>query len=84
MQCGFSLQGGGRDHALAGDDFEGDCLVSEGSALPDAFVDLDGAYHILNHVPVEKTAASLDRTVGTLRAILCNADISVGEFRELL
>ena len=32
---------------LAGDDFKGDCLVNEGSALPDAFVGLDGAYDIL-------------------------------------
>jgi acetyl esterase/lipase len=32
---------------LAGDDFKGDCLVKEGSALPDAFVGLDGAYDIL-------------------------------------
>jgi acetyl esterase/lipase len=36
---------------LAGDDFHGDCLVSEGSALPDAFVGLDGPYHILRYVP---------------------------------
>jgi len=33
---------------LAGDDFKGDCLVKEGSALPDAFVGLDGAYDILS------------------------------------
>jgi len=33
---------------LAGDDFKGDCLVNEGSALPDAFVGLDGAYDILS------------------------------------
>ncbi len=32
---------------LAGDDFKGDCLVEEGSTLPDAFVGLDGAYDIL-------------------------------------
>jgi acetyl esterase/lipase len=32
---------------LAGDDFQGDCLVNDGSALPDAFVGLDGAYDIL-------------------------------------
>ena len=43
----------GATMALAGDDFEGDCVVTEGSALPDAFVGLDGAYNILEHVPVE-------------------------------
>ena len=31
---------------LAGDDFHGDCVVQEGSALPDAFVGLDGAYEL--------------------------------------
>lgn len=37
---------------LGGDDFRDDCLVEEtGSALADGFVGLDGAYHILNHVP---------------------------------
>jgi pimeloyl-ACP methyl ester carboxylesterase len=30
--------------SLAGDDFHGDCLVEEGSALPDGFVGLDGGY----------------------------------------
>jgi acetyl esterase/lipase len=35
---------------LAGDDFHrSDCLVQEGSALPDAFVGLDGAYDIIDH-----------------------------------
>jgi acetyl esterase/lipase len=32
---------------LAGNDFKGDCLTNEGSALPNAFVGLDGAYDIL-------------------------------------
>lgn len=32
---------------LAGDIFQGDCLVNEGSALPDGFVGLDGAYHVV-------------------------------------
>ena len=31
---------------LAGDDFHGDYLVQEGSALPDAFVGLDEAYEL--------------------------------------
>ena len=31
--------------ALAGDDFEGDCLVSDVSALPDAFVGVAGGYN---------------------------------------
>jgi len=30
--------------ALAGDDFEGDCVVSDGSALPDALVAFEGPY----------------------------------------
>ena len=34
------------DMMLAGDDFKGDCLVRKGSALPDAFIGLDGAYDI--------------------------------------
>jgi acetyl esterase/lipase len=29
---------------LAGDEFHGDCLVQQGSALPDAFVGIDGGY----------------------------------------
>jgi acetyl esterase/lipase len=33
--------------ALAGDDFEGDCLVSGFSAFPDAFVGVDGAYDLI-------------------------------------
>jgi len=32
--------------ALAGDEFEGDCLVKQGSAHPDAMVGLDGAYDL--------------------------------------
>jgi acetyl esterase/lipase len=35
---------------LAGDDFKGDCLINEGSALPDAFVGLDVPYDILSLV----------------------------------
>jgi acetyl esterase/lipase len=34
--------------ALAGDDFEGDCLVSGYSAFPDTFVGVDGAYDLVN------------------------------------
>lgn len=34
--------------ALAGDDFNGDCLVSGFSATPDAFVGIDGAYDLVN------------------------------------
>jgi acetyl esterase/lipase len=33
--------------ALAGDDFDGDCLVSGLSAFPDAFVGVDGAYDLI-------------------------------------
>jgi acetyl esterase/lipase len=32
--------------ALAGDNFKGDCLIHEGSALADAFVGLEGAYNL--------------------------------------
>ncbi len=34
--------------ALAGDDFEGDCLVSGHSSIPDAFIGVDGAYDLVN------------------------------------
>lgn len=37
--------------ALAGDEFNGDCLVKEGSAYVDAMVGLDGAYDLPNYVP---------------------------------
>jgi len=30
--------------SLAGDDFRGDCVISDGSALPDAFVGYEGGY----------------------------------------
>ena len=46
--------------ALAGDDFYGDCLVQEGSALPDAFVGLDGAYELPKYTSestIKKTSA---------------------------
>lgn len=39
--------------ALAGDDFEGDCLVADGSALADGVVGLDGAYDILRYTQTE-------------------------------
>ena len=32
--------------ALSGDDFEGDCVVTEASALPDAFVGFEGFYNL--------------------------------------
>ena len=32
--------------ALTGDDFQGDCVVPEGSALPEIFIGLDGAYEL--------------------------------------
>lgn len=48
---GYSAGGAvGATITLAGDDFSGDCLVEEGSALPDGFVGLEGAYRILDHV----------------------------------
>ena len=31
--------------ALAGDDFDGDCVVTDTSALPDALIGFEGAYH---------------------------------------
>lgn len=49
---GYSAGGAvGATMALAGDDFEGDCLVSGVSAYPDAFVGLDGAYDIIKLIP---------------------------------
>jgi acetyl esterase/lipase len=35
--------------ALAGDWFHGDCYVTEGSAIPDVFIGLDGAYDIIRY-----------------------------------
>lgn len=37
--------------ALTGDQFHGDCLVSEGSAIPDLFIGLDGIYDFLRYIP---------------------------------
>lgn len=39
---------------LASDQFHGDCLVNEGSAIPDIFIGLDGAYDILRYTPEER------------------------------
>lgn len=36
------------DLGLAGDDFDGDCLIEGGSALADVVVGLDGAYDVIN------------------------------------
>jgi acetyl esterase/lipase len=36
---------------LAGDEFHGDCLTTEGSAVPDAFVGLDGTYDVISFIP---------------------------------
>ncbi len=33
--------------ALAGDEFEGDCLISGYSSIPDAFIGVDGAYDLV-------------------------------------
>jgi acetyl esterase/lipase len=42
---------------LAGDDFvDDDCLVQEGTAVPDAFVGIDGAYDILHFIPEDELA----------------------------
>ena len=40
--------------SLAGDRFHGDCLVEEGSAIPDRFIGLDGAYDILRYTSEER------------------------------
>jgi acetyl esterase/lipase len=51
---GYSLGGlMGALMALAGDQFHGDCLVEEGSAVPDAFVGLDGGYDPVPFIPDE-------------------------------
>lgn len=42
---------------LAGDEFHGDCLVQEGSALPDAFVGLDGGFDPIPFMPPEVLAS---------------------------
>ena len=47
---------------LAGDDFKGDCLINEGSALPDAFVGLDVPYDILSlHSPDNLRKAPMEQ-----------------------
>lgn len=51
---GYSLGGlMGALMALAGDQFQGGCLVKEGSAVPDAFVGLDGGYDPVPFIPEE-------------------------------
>ena len=40
--------------SLAGDQYHGDCLINEGSAVPDIFIGLDGAYDILRYTPEER------------------------------
>ena len=49
---------------LAGDDFHGDCLTQEGSALPDAFVGLDGAYDL---IPIISPTVLQEKPVDILR-----------------
>lgn len=49
---GHSAGGGiGALMMLAGDEFHGDCLTAQGSALPDAFVGLDGTYDVISFIP---------------------------------
>jgi acetyl esterase/lipase len=36
---------------FAGDEFHGDCLTQEGSAMPDAFLGLDGGYDPIPYIP---------------------------------
>lgn len=43
---------------LAGDEFHGDCLTQEGSALADAFVGLDGGYDPIPFMPEELLRAA--------------------------
>jgi acetyl esterase/lipase len=46
---------------LAGDEFvDEDCLVQEGTAVPDAFVGIDGAYDILQLIPEDELAHAPD------------------------
>jgi len=49
---------------LAGDDFHGDCLTQEGSALPDAFVGLDGVYDM---IPIISPIVLQEKPVDVLR-----------------
>ena len=63
---GHSGGGGiGAAITLGGDSFESDCLVNTGSALPDGFVGLDGAYPLYNFLldsaKVTMTEADLDQ-----------------------
>jgi acetyl esterase/lipase len=40
--------------SLAGDQFYGDCIVNNGSAIPNIFIGLDGAYDINRYTPEER------------------------------
>lgn len=40
--------------ALAGDTYYGDCLVNEGSAIPNIFIGLDGAYDLIRYSSEER------------------------------
>lgn len=52
LLVGHSAGGGaGALMMLAGDEFHGDCPTAEGSALPDAFVGLDGTYDVISFIP---------------------------------
>jgi acetyl esterase/lipase len=46
--------------SLAGDEYHGACSVTEGSAVPDLFIGLDGAYDILRYITEETLGAAPD------------------------
>jgi len=45
---------------FAGDEFNGDCLTPQGSALPDAEVSLDGLFDPIPYIPAEKCQSEPD------------------------
>ena len=70
---------------LAGDSFEGDCLETEGSALLDAFVGYEGAYHLAttlfpdpyDHLYLENEDPELWRAINPYFYIGQNPDLRI-------
>ncbi len=70
--------------AMAGDEFEGDCLVTDGSALTEALVGYEGTYDVATHVygdvnlpPLEQEDPELWQAINTYSHIGGNPDLVV-------
>jgi acetyl esterase/lipase len=70
---------------LAGDDFEGDCIVSDGSALPDALVAYEGPYEfattnygdVVDHTYLQQKDPELLEAIDPYSHIGRNPDLQV-------